>query len=133
MAELLVAENPVRCRQMGFCSARQSLPCSFKGQHVCLITDDLTGPDGAEHPVLIGRADGCAGPERGHRRQRETFELRRQTPPQVEVDLSQPTRVDRRWLHESVLLPPSADACWCGAMRPGSHQVKQQALKVGRT
>jgi hypothetical protein len=44
--------------------------------------------------------------------------VRRQKPPQVEADLSQPTRVDRRRLHESVPLPPSADACWPRAM-PG--------------
>jgi hypothetical protein len=133
MAEPLVAKNPVRCRQMGFCSARQALPCSFKRQYVRLITHDLTRPDGAEDSVLIGRADGCAGPYRGHRRKCETFELRRQKPPQVEVDLSQPTRVDRRWLHEPVLLPPAADACWRTAVRPGSRQVKQQALEIGRT
>ena len=62
MAELLVAENPVRCRQMGFCSARQALPCSFKSQHVRLITHHFTRPDGAEDSVLVGRVDGCARP-----------------------------------------------------------------------
>jgi hypothetical protein len=133
MTEPLVAENPVRCSQMCFRSSRQALPCSFKRQNVRLITHDLTRPDGAEDSVLIGRADGCAGPQWGHRRKRKTFELWRQKPPQVEVDFSQPTRVDRRWLHESVLLPPPANACWRSAVRPGSRQVKQQALEIGRT
>ena len=62
MVELLVAENPVRCRQMGFCLARQALPCSCKSQHVRLITHHFTRPDGAEDSVLVGRIDSCARP-----------------------------------------------------------------------